>query len=128
MRIRESLLLLYLLSAAVMAGCSAQSQTRVRETNNVPATTSAVAVRVFEVQPTANVASGDLLIPASISVEDSAVVSAEIEGRIVNLSGQEGTRVAKGDVLAQFNDDAQRTQLRQAELDVSRLKVEAEQL
>ena len=128
MRIRESLLLLYVLSAAVIAGCSAQSQTRVRETNNMPAATSAVAVRVFDVQPAANVATGDLLIPASISVEDSAIVIAEIEGRIVNLSGQEGTRVAKGDVLAQFNDDAQRGQLRQAELDVSRLKVEAEQL
>lgn len=41
---------------------------------------------------------------------------------------QEGSRVAKGEILAHFSDEAQRGQLRQAELDVSRLKVEAEQL
>lgn len=128
MQTKHSLLLLYLFSAAVIAGCSAQSQTRVRESNNAPAATNAVAVRVFDVPPAANVATGDLLIPASISVEDSAVVLAEVEGRIVNLPGQEGNRVATGEILAQFNDEAQRGQLRQAELDVSRLKVEAEQL
>jgi len=130
MRSKESLLVLYLLSAAVIAGCSAQSQTLLRENNNnpVPAATDAVAVRVFDLQPTANAPAGDLLIPASISVEDSAVVLAEIEGRIVNLPVQEGARVAKGELLARFNDEAQRGQLRQAELDVSRLNVEAEQL
>lgn len=128
MKTKESLLLLYVLSAAVVAGCSAQSQTRVRESNIVPAETNAVAVRVFDVQPAANVPAGDLLIPASISLEDSAVVLAETEGHIVNLPVQEGSRVAKGELLAQFNDEAQRGQLRQAELDVSRLNVESEQL
>jgi len=81
MQIKQNLLLLCLLSAAVMAGCSAQSQTRVRESNNVPAAMNVVAVRVFDVQSSANVATGDLLIPASISVEDSAVVLAEIDLR-----------------------------------------------
>src|SRR5689334_4216060 len=129
MQSKETLLLLSLLSAAVIAGCSAQSQTRVREaTNAAPAAPNVVAVRVFDVQPAANVPAGDFLIPASISVEDSAVVLAEVEGRIVNSFVQEGTRVTKGEVLAQFNDDAQRGLLRQAELDVSRLNVEAEQL
>jgi len=128
MKSKQSLLLLYVLSTAVIAGCSAQSQTRVRESNAVPAATNVAAVRVFDVQSAANVPTGDLLIPASISVEDSAVVLAEIEGRIVNLPVQEGSRVAKGEILAQFNDEAQRGQLRQAELDVSRLNVEAEQL
>ena len=128
MKSKELLLLFCVLSAAVIAGCSAQSQTRARENNNVPAATNAVAVRVFDVQPVASVPAGDLLIPASISVEDSAVVIAEIEGRIVNLPVQEGSRVAKGEVLAQFNDEAQRGQLKQAELDVSRLNVESEQI
>lgn len=128
MRLKETLLMIYVLTAAVMLGCSAQSQTRVRETNNAPVATNAVAVRVFDVQPAANVPTGDLLIPASISVEDSAVVLAEVEGRIVNLPVQEGSRVAKGEVLAQFNDEAQRGQLRQAQLDVDRLNVESERL
>lgn len=133
MQIKESgarvrLPLLCLLSAIAIAGCSAQSQTRVRENNAVPVATNALAVRVFEVQSATNVPAGDLLIPASISVENSAVVLAEIDGRIVNLPVQEGSRVAKGEILAQFNDDAQRGQVRQAELDVSRLNVEAEQL
>jgi RND family efflux transporter MFP subunit len=51
-----------------------------------------------------------------------------VEGRIVNVIGEEGSRVAKGEILAQFNDEAQRSQLRQAELDISRLKVEAQQI
>jgi RND family efflux transporter MFP subunit len=40
---------------------------------------------------------------------------------------EEGAPVTKGEILAQFNDDEQRSQLRQAELEVSRLEVEAEQ-
>jgi RND family efflux transporter MFP subunit len=83
---------------------------------------------VFDVQPAPNLTNGDLLIPAALSAEDTAIVLAELEGRIVNLTGEEGARVVKDEILAQFNDEEQRGQLRQAELDVSRLKVEAQQL
>ncbi len=55
------------------------------------------------------------------------MVLAEREGRIVNLRGPEASRVTKGDLLAQFNEDDQRSQLRQAEIEVSRLKVEEQQ-
>jgi RND family efflux transporter MFP subunit len=68
-----------------------------------------------------------LLIPAALSVEDTAIVLAEREGRIINLRGQEGQRVREGDVLALFNDGDQRSQLQQARIEVSRLQVEAQQ-
>ena len=123
----ESILVLLLLGPILIAGCSAQSQTRVHENNSVLTKSPVPVVHVFDVQPAPNVSNGDLLIPASISVEDTAIVLAEVEGHIVNLPVQEGSRVAKGEMLAQFNDEAQRGELRQAELDVSRLKVEAQQ-
>lgn len=118
------------LCSAVLIGCTAGSQTRKSDpgaSNSADSNKPPVAVHVYDVQPAAHSATGDLLIPAALSVEDTAIVLAEREGRIVNLRGQEGTRVSKGDVLAQFNDEEQRGQLRQAELDVSRFKVEEQQ-
>lgn len=124
---RENKILLgmLLLSTGLLGGCTAGSQTRAPD--RIIATASPVAVHVFDVQPSPHLSEGDLLIPAALSVEDTAIVLAEREGRIVNLGGQEGARVTKGDILAQFNDDDQRAQLRQAELEVSRLKVEEQQ-
>src|SRR5262249_41643776 len=49
------------------------------------------------------------------------------DGRIESVRVQEGSRVPKGAVLAQFNDEDQRSQLKQAELEVSRLAVEEQQ-
>ena len=115
-----------LLSAALVAGCTAGSQTRAPD-QKPTATASPAVVQVISVQPSPHLPDSDLLIPAALSVEDTAVVLAEREGRIITLGGQEGSRVAKGDILAQFNDDDQRGQLRQAELEVSRLKVEEQQ-
>ncbi len=123
-----SILLLLLLVTLPLAGCSAQSQTRVPDNSKTRALTPVVVVHVFDVQPDPNLTNGDLLIPAALSAEDTAIVLAELEGRIVNVIGEEGSRVAKGEILAQFNDEEQRGQLRQAELDISRLKVEAQQL
>ena len=120
------LLGLLMLGTCLQGGCTAGSQTRAPD-NPTKTTASPVVVHVFDVQPSPHLAVGDLLIPAALSVEDTAVVLAEREGRIVNVRGQEGARVAKGDVLAQFNDDDQRSQLRQAELEVTRLKVEEQQ-
>jgi RND family efflux transporter MFP subunit len=112
-----------------LVGCTVGSQTREpRLQSSGPNTTKApVQVHVFDVQPAANSPSGDLLIPAALSVEDTAIVLAERDGRVLILRAQEGMRVKKGDVLAQFNDEEQRSALRQAELDVSRLKVEEQQ-
>jgi RND family efflux transporter MFP subunit len=68
---------------------------------------------------------GDLLVPAAISVEVTAMVLARRDGGVSQLSGQEGSRVTKGQVIAQLSgDDELRAQLRQAELEVKRLEVE----
>ena len=123
-----SILLLSLLVSLLITGCSAQSQTRVREIRNVPPETPVVVVHVLDVQPAPNLTTDELLIPAALSVEDTAIVLAELEGRMVNVSVEEGSRVTKGEILGTFNDEAQQSQLRQAELDVSRLKVEGQQL
>jgi RND family efflux transporter MFP subunit len=82
-----------------------------------------LAVRVFDVVP--SVARGDLVIPAALSVEGAAVVTAQRDGAIAQLRVQEGTRVTRGQVIARLSgDDDLRAQLRQAELEVNRLKVE----
>src|SRR5688572_25103188 len=87
--------------ACLLSACSSSSKPRL--TTVAPAsTTGPVVVSVFDAQPSTNSSSGDLLIPASISVEQTAVVLAEREGRIINLRGQEAARVTKGEVLAQF--------------------------
>src|SRR5436190_9697872 len=111
----------------LIAGCSAQSQTRVAENKKALPQPSIVVVQVFDVQPDPNVTSGDLLIPAALSADDTAIVLAELEGRLVNVNREEGARVTKGEILAEFNDEEQRSQLRQAELEVSRLKIEVQQ-
>lgn len=110
---------------SLLSACSAGSKPR--QISAVPTSAAPVVVNVFDAQPSANSSSGDLLIPAAISVEQIAVVLAEREGRIINLPGQEAARVTKGEILAQFNDDDQRFQLRQAEIEVNRLGVEEQQ-
>lgn len=123
----RSYLILMLLAATLSAGCAAGSRTLTTNTNTTATTTRPTTVHVIEVQPFAGASGDDLLIPASISVENTALVLAEREGHILSLRGQEGARVAKGAVLAQFNDEDQRSQLRQAEIEVNRLTVEERQ-
>ncbi len=109
----------------LLSACSSSSKPRLVLTSPTPG--GPVVVNVFDAQPSASSSSGDLLIPAAISVEQIAIVLAEREGRIINLRGQEAARVTKGEVLAQFNEDDQRSQLRQAEIEVNRLSVEEQQ-
>jgi membrane fusion protein, multidrug efflux system len=122
----KTFLAILLLCVCLLGGCVAASQTRAPETRGTTAT-GPLVVHVFTVRSAASATESDLLIPAAISVADTAVVLAERDGRILKLPAQEGKRVMKGDLLAQFNDDDQQEQLRQAELEVSRLKVEEQQ-
>ncbi|HVS81108.1 MAG TPA: efflux RND transporter periplasmic adaptor subunit [Pyrinomonadaceae bacterium] len=116
-----------LLCVSLSAACQASSRVPAPD-NHAPAKNGRTfVVHVFDAQPSPGSSGEDLLIPAALSVEDTAVVLAQREGRIMNLRGQEGARVIKGNVLAQFNEDDQRSQVRQAELEVSRLQVEEEQ-
>ncbi len=86
----------------------------------------AIAVSVEEAKPSAE--AGEDLLPAVISVENSAMVLAQRDGILTEVRVQEGSRVARGELLAQMSADDQRSQLRQAELEVSRSLLEEKQL
>src|SRR5215831_17046184 len=83
------------------------------------------AVEVFPVQ--SDFAASAQLIPAVVSVEGTAVVFARRDGLVTWLGGEEGTQVTKDQILARFEDDDARVQLRQVVLDGSRLSVEERQ-
>src|SRR5215204_3408569 len=119
-----------LLAGSLFAGCNVGSRTLPAENRggtNSSTNRTPFRVHVFSVQPSANANTGDRLIPAALSVEGNAIVLAERGGHIVSLSGSEGARIKKGQVIGRFDDEDQRTQLRQAENELSRLKVEEQQ-
>lgn len=114
-----------LLLAGVFVACAAKPEAlRTGATSNPAATKRPFSVQVVEAKPSA--AAGDLLVPAALSVEVTAMVLAQRDGTISQLGAQEGSRVTKGQIIAQLTgDDDLRAQLRQAELEVARLDVEA---
>jgi len=116
-----------LFAGGLFVGCSVGSKTLPPADRRNTATRTPFKVQVFNAQPSPNVNGGDRLIPASLSVEDNAIVLAERAGRIVGLSGREGARIKKGEVIARFDNADQQTQLRQAEIELDRLKVEEQQ-
>ena len=129
-RAENKLGLTVLLAGSLFAGCTVGSRTLPAENRgnaNSSTNPTPLKVHVFSVQPSANANTGDRLIPSALSVEGNAMVLAERGGHIVSLSGSEGARTRKGQVIARFDDEDQRTQLRQAEIELSRLKVEEQQ-
>src|SRR5215475_12247817 len=117
-----------LFTGSLCAACTAGSKTLPAANRNGNSTSQTpFRVHVFNAQPSTSGTTGDRLIPASLSVEDNAMVLAERAGRIVKLSGREGLRIRKGEVIAQFADEDQQTQLRQAEIELNRLRVEEQQ-
>src|SRR5215471_16508291 len=128
-RAEHKLGLTLLLSSSLFVGCTAGSKTPPfnRDPANSSVNRTPFRVRIFNAQPSAGATAGDQLIPAALSVEGTAIVLAERAGRIANLNGNEGARIKKGEVLARFEDADQQTQLRQAEIELSRLKVEEQQ-
>ena len=83
-----------------------------------------LTVEVLEVKPAA---AGEELIPAVLSTEATATVLAQRDGMLIELRGQEGTLVKKGEPLARLSADDMHTQLEQAQLEVARLTVEERQ-
>jgi membrane fusion protein, multidrug efflux system len=127
MKYFRPLLLLFVASVCGLnAGCAADSDVRAQRNDSkaAPAPTP-VSVNVIEVFPTT--VAGDLLVPASLSIENTAVVLAQRDGTIMQLEVGEGARVAQGQVLARLNDEEQRAELRQLEIDVNRLRIEEQQ-
>lgn len=108
----------------VVTGCTAKPEAL--RAGNAPVAKAPIEVHVVEAKP--SVATGDLLVPAALSVEAVAMVLAQRDGTVSQLVAQEGSRVTKGQVIARLSgDDDLRAQLRQAELEVSRLEVEQRQ-
>jgi len=128
-RVNPLFILVMALAVAGLAGCGGKAQVSPAGRLLDPASTSGqpVTVRVFDVVP--SVAKSDLLIPAALSIEGVAIVTAQRDGAIARLRVQEGSHVSKGEVIANLSGDEDlRAQLRQAELEVNRLKVEQSQL
>jgi RND family efflux transporter MFP subunit len=126
------LVTIFCLGGGLLAGCSAGDRSFnpdgvVSAATSAPAATRrAIPVEVLEVKSSA--VAGEQLIPAVISVENTALVLAQRDGMLAELRGQEGMRVAKGEALARLNDDDQRPQLRQAELEIERSILEERQI
>jgi RND family efflux transporter MFP subunit len=117
--------LLVVLALSSLTSCGGKAQVAATGASHNATSSSAptLTVRVFDVVP--SVAHGDTSIPAALSVEGVAVVTAQRDGAIAQLRAQEGTRVAKGEIIARLSgDDDLRAQLQQNELEVNRLKVE----
>src|SRR5205085_4657020 len=117
--------LLCALACALCAGCSASSKTKTANAaapTASPVAASPISVNVIEARSAS--VGGDLLIPAALAVEQTALVLAQRDGILLQVQANEGQRVAQGQVLARLNDDDERAQLRQAELEVQRLQLE----
>ena len=118
-----------ILVAMILSGCGSEKPGASRSFEASASASGSppkpVAVEVFEVQASAT--ASEQLIPAVISVEGTAQVLAGRDGTVLQLAAEEGASVAKGQVMAQLNDDDLRASLRQAELEVERLLVEERQ-
>ncbi len=120
---------LWLMLVLLLAGCRNEKTVALSSATTAQASTPAAArpvtVEVFEVVAAAETRAQP--IPAVISVEGTAAVLAKRDGVLIRLEGQEGARVKQGQMLAQLEDDDSRMQLRQAELEVTRLQYEERQ-
>ncbi len=94
-RVTNLLIGTVLLSSCVCAGCATSTRPQgTMATPNPAATRRPTAVQIAEARP--SVTGGELLIPASLSVEGTAVVLAQRDGVIIKLFGQEGNDTLTG--------------------------------
>lgn len=129
----SKLLAIIILSGSFVAGCRgdgkvprAGSPETATSNQIAPAVMPApIPVQVFELPPHA--ANDALAVPGTITVEGTATVLAQRDGTITQVHAQEGERIAKGQTIATLSSDDQLTDLRQAELEVNRLKIEEQQ-
>jgi RND family efflux transporter MFP subunit len=130
-RLNTQILAAFVLAILIccLVGCGGNAQTTTSRLV-APAQSNAtkpLEVKVYDVVP--SVASGDLMIPASLSIEGVAITTSRRDGVIAQLTVKEGSHVSKGGMIARLSGDEElRAQLRQAELEIDRLKVEQDQL
>lgn len=118
---------LLLLCAGLLAGCGAGSKAApVAEANGAAAST-AIAPPIVEIFDVPLAPASEPRIPAVLSSEHAVVTLARRDGQVTRLLAQEGARVSRGDELARLDDDDLRAQLRQAELELDRCRIEERQ-
>ncbi|MCK4707296.1 MAG: biotin/lipoyl-binding protein, partial [Gammaproteobacteria bacterium] len=54
---------------------------------------------------TQSIAANRVFVGGTVTAHKSVVFSAQIPGRIVNISGEEGDHFSQGDLLVKINDD-----------------------
>lgn len=121
------LALMFALTGLTACGGKAQVGSASSPKDAAASSSQPTVVHAYDVVP--SVGRQDLLIPAALSIEGVAVITARRDGAISKLSVREGSRVTKGSIVARLTGDEElRARLRQAELEVDRLKVEQSQL
>jgi multidrug efflux pump subunit AcrA (membrane-fusion protein) len=112
-QILAALVLATLICCLVGCGGNAQTTTSRLVTPAQSNATKPLEVKVYDVVP--SVASGDLMIPASLSIEGVAITTSRRDGVIAQLTVKEGSHVSKGSMIARLSGDEElRAQLRQA--------------
>ena len=114
----------------LMNGCSADgsrnSEAVSAKTAPAPAAGSGIpTVETLLVKPITE--STEQLIPGVVATDNTAVALAQIDGIVIELKADEGSRVEKDQIIARINDQNLRLQLRQAEIEAERLTIEARQ-
>lgn len=115
---------LFVLLSACYGGGARNAEVVSAKSAPTPANVSPI-VETFTVQP--GTSSKEQLIPAVVATDNTAVALAQIDGTIVELKAGEGTQVSKDQIIARLSDDSLRVQLKQAEIEVDRLTIEARQ-
>ena len=130
-RVKHLLIGLLVLTAGLLAVCRMASNVQ-RHSSNVQersieadGVSQPTRVEVFEVKPCE--ATGEQLIPAVLSVKSKVELVAKRDGVLEWVCCQEGATVSRNQVIAHLSDDESRAEFRQAEVEVSRMKVEEQQ-
>ena len=125
-RLRFLLPFLLVLMSACYGDASRNSEVVSAKSASTPGTGNVSrGVETFTVQ--LGPGSMEQLIPAVVATDNTAVALARIDGTIVELKADEGTQVSKDQIIARLSDDTLRVQLKQAEIEVERLTIEARQ-
>ena len=129
MKVHPSLTRSGLVSVGVLVGCVACSSPvatgPVDGDGTAGEVARGVAVDVFIVGPEAQ--RSGATVPGLISADGVAIVLAKRDGTLVQITIEEGARVAEGQTIARLDDGDAPFQLEQARLELRRAQVEQQQ-
>ena len=107
--------------ASLQVGCSAkevraESSAGAVSDGAVATTNVVAAAAVAAVQPRRKSAKGELLLNGTLRARDEVDVVAETQGKIVRLYADTGSRVGRGDVVAQIDDELKQSAFKTAQV------------